>query len=336
MTMFSGRRIGVFNRWRLMLVAALAAGAMSVAFAGQALASEPGEWNYWTPENVGGQELQTPVNVGEARNGGYLLDVWRGADNSHVWMSVNNGSPFTLGDTATNAAPAVVPYGTNEFMVIHTGTDGNIYWTIVEPAGGTWWGEWYQVPYQSTDAAMAVSATQMGAGSQLVYMVYHSSTDDHLWGTLFNGGSGGSGWQPAQDLGGGQSVWAPSVVYNPTSQLLFAAVRGEDNAVYLSSSAWSGADWSPWTQVAPPGSTEDTPHLAVMSDGLMLADFLDTSNNIWYRAFDPYGNPGAGWSADTTGWQSVWAATLVAVGYAVVAILTGEDGVAYWKQVYGS
>jgi hypothetical protein len=68
------------KRWRLAPVAALTAIAMSLALAGPAFAAEPGESNSWTPENVGGQQLFTPTtnNVGEARNGGYLADVWRG------------------------------------------------------------------------------------------------------------------------------------------------------------------------------------------------------------------------------------------------------------------
>jgi hypothetical protein len=33
----------------------------------------------------------------EARNGGHLLGVWRGATNNTVWMSRDNGTPFQIG-----------------------------------------------------------------------------------------------------------------------------------------------------------------------------------------------------------------------------------------------
>lgn len=193
MTMISGRRVGVFKRWRLMLVAALAAGAMSVAFAGHALAAEPNEWNYWNNENAGGYQINTNNNISEARNGGYLMDAWRGATNNRVWLSINNGDPFTLPNpdgtyTATYVSPTVVPYSYNAFMILHTGMDGNIYWTLFFPGNSTWSGQWYRIPQQNTSVDMTVSATQIGAGTSVVYLAYHSSNDDRLWGTIFNGG----------------------------------------------------------------------------------------------------------------------------------------------------
>jgi hypothetical protein len=333
-----------WKRWRLALVATLTALAISVALAGKALAAEPGESNYWTPENVGGQELYTPTtnNISEARNGGYLIDVWRGDDNDHVWISVNNGSPFTLradngSYSETYTSPTVVPYGSGEFMILHVGTDSNIYWTIYNPANGTnWAGGWNQVPWQTSSPSMAVSATQIGAGSTDIFMVYHSSDSDQIWGTYFDGS--GSGWQAAEQVAGGLSPWAPSVTWNPSSGWLFATVRGEDNGVWMSASQWAaGSEFGSWNQVAPPGSTYDTPHLAALNSGNMIAGYLDNNDNQQYALFDQWGNPSpGGWGPDNTGWQSAVAAVLIAAGTAIYAILTGEDSIVYWKRVYGS
>src|SRR5690348_4282731 len=83
-----------WKRWRLALVGALAAIAMSVAFGGKAFAAEPGEWGNWVEEHVGSQYLAARGTMSEARNNGNLLQVWRGETNNIVWLSMNNGNPF--------------------------------------------------------------------------------------------------------------------------------------------------------------------------------------------------------------------------------------------------
>jgi hypothetical protein len=90
-----------------------------------------GESSKYTLEMVQGSPfgLATRNDRSEARNGGKLLEVWRGGNNDTVWMSLNNGTPFQIGTgSATHVAPAVVPWGDRSFMVLHTGTDGNIYY----------------------------------------------------------------------------------------------------------------------------------------------------------------------------------------------------------------
>ena len=73
--------------------------------ASKAFASQPGESSSYTLVNVGGV-LATRNDRAEARNGRNLLEVWRGADNNRVWMSLNNGMPFTTRTlTATMVAP---------------------------------------------------------------------------------------------------------------------------------------------------------------------------------------------------------------------------------------
>jgi ABC-type sugar transport system substrate-binding protein len=72
------------------LIAALTAVALSVAFAGPAVAAEPGEWGSWSEETVNNHYMQVASQgtLSEARNGGNLLEVWREATNDQVWMSL--------------------------------------------------------------------------------------------------------------------------------------------------------------------------------------------------------------------------------------------------------
>jgi hypothetical protein len=322
-----------WKRWRLALTAVLAALALSVTFAGQALAAEPGEWGSWTEEHVGSQYLAARGTVGEARTGqGSLLQVWRGETNSIVWLSLNSGNAFQLtnpdgSSTETNFSPTVVPYGSNSFMVFHTGTDGRIYYAQVNP-DGTWSGSWTAVGWgQSTN--MAVSVTQVGVNSSSLYMVYHSSNDDSVYGAYYNG----SYWGVGQRIAGGSSPAAPSVAYNPQSGL-FVVVRGEDNQVWMVSSYdTTGSNWGSWTPQG--GYTYVQPTIARSEAGPMLVSYVD--ENTYIPNYRPYGSVGqalGGWSQDITSWQTIYSVGLSVVSATVYVILTGLNGNVYYKEAY--
>jgi hypothetical protein len=82
----------------------------AVATATQSFAQMPGEVSHLNAENVNGA-LFLQGTYSEARNGGGLLSVWRGATDNQVWMSLNNGTPFTIGGTVTFQSPTVAPLG---------------------------------------------------------------------------------------------------------------------------------------------------------------------------------------------------------------------------------
>ena len=322
------------KRWRLALMAVLAALAMSVAFAGHALAAEPGEAGWWAPESVGNQTLAAQGTISEARNGGNLLDVWRGATNNQVWLSWNNGDPFSLfnpdgSPTATYVSPTVVAFGPSAFLVFHTGTDARIYYTVVSPSGGgwTWSGRWLSVPYQYTN--MAVSVTPLGPGSANLYMVYHSASDDRVWGTAF---VNGQGWGQTTNIAGGYSPSAPSVTFNPYNNHLFVAARGEDNQVWMTNDI--GGNWNSW-QATGGGPTYVTPQIAALPDGNMLLAEVD-NNTLYpnYRTYDSQGRPTGYWSPDITTWQTNFAVALSVAVSTVYVIMTGLDGRAWWKPAY--
>src|ERR1700722_309140 len=293
----------LWKRSRVALVGALTALVVVIGLASPAFAAEPGETGAWHQEYVGNQPLSTRGTVSEARSGqGNLLQVWRGETNNNVWLSFNTSTPFQLNNPdgtspMTNFSPTVVPYGSTGFMVLHTGTDGHIYYTRVEPAGSssiTWTGYWIAVPGQTTNAA--VSATQMGPGSISLYMVYHSSTDDRVWGSQFQGSS----WVNTESIAGGLSPSAPSVAWNDNSRTLWVVARGEDNQVWMTGGSGPGA-WRGWSPQG--GYTYTQPSIAAnIQTSHMLVSYGDENNfNPYYRAYDENGNSMGSWSQDITG-----------------------------------
>jgi hypothetical protein len=319
-----------WKRWQVALIAALTALALSVTFAGQALASEPGEWDFWDQETVNNHSMQVASQgtLSEARNGGNLLEVWRGATNDQVWLSWNNGPAYTVaGNTATYVSPTVVPWGEAGFMVFHTGIDGNIYYTPLNGEGATT-GTWYQVPGQTTN--MSVSVTQLGAGSEQLYMVYRGvGNDQRVWGTWLNGSSI-TNWTDTQNIAGGLSPSAPSVVYNEESDQLIVVARGTDGQVWMTE-GWINS-WNSWYQEG--GNTIDTPHIAVTANGYMLVDYIDANYEAHARVYDEWGIPYTGWNSESTSWQSHFPVQLAAYGAAIYMLLTGLDGLVWYKQAY--
>jgi hypothetical protein len=322
------------QRWRLVLMAALTALAVSVTFTASAFAGEQGESGSWSEEYVGNQQLEVRGHMAEARNGGELVQVWRGQNNNNVWLSIENGQPFTLGTTATYVSPTIVPWGSNNFIVIHTGTDGHIYYTNLWVNGDGspgWDGSWIQVPNQTTN--MAVSATQMGAGSSNIMMLYHGANNNNVYSTMYLGNTDGSiSWQPAQWVSGGTSFAAPGVTYNSVSGTVFAVIRGEDNQVWMNSIV--NGQWGSWTGQG--FYTYAPPQIGVnAATGHMLVSAVGAGTNVpSYRAYDQNGNYPGAWSQDITNWQTIYAVGLSYVAGALYAIFTGQNGYVYWKRAY--
>jgi hypothetical protein len=324
------------RRWRTALVALIAAFAVSLAVAGTASAAQPGESGNWAPETFNGvTPISTPLTMGEARQGLTIVDVWRGETDNHVWISENHGEAFQIGSTATNFAPTVVPWGSTRFMIFHVGTDNHIYYTWIDPSMGQEAAQgWVAVPGQTT--TRQVSVTQLGLGDWSLYMVYRSSTDDRIWGTLFNSGAGDfpaqNSWIRTTNIGGGLSPSAPSVTYSPSSGRIYAAARGDDNQVYLNSANDLIFNWGTWE--AEGGATVDQPTIAAAqnNDGDLLVSYRDTNSHINYGLFNE-GGTFNGWQQDITNWQTLSPAFLSVANDVIYALVTGRDNIAYWKQV---
>ncbi len=143
------------RRQRRALVAALVL-AVSVLSPGVALAqTQPGDGTSYTQQHVGSQELALTDSLAEARSdNGTLLQVWRGADNGRVWMSINNRDPFGVGAAQTHLAPVVA--------------------STISTSGAWTTGQWLAVPGQTTNSEM--DAVRMGPGSPDVYLAYRLAT----------------------------------------------------------------------------------------------------------------------------------------------------------------
>jgi hypothetical protein len=324
-----------WKRWRLAPVAALTALAMSLALAGPAAAAEPGEAGSWNGEQAGNQNVSAAGQISQARNGpngSYLLDAWRGAGgDNQVWLSLNNGLPFTLGSTTTYYNPTVVSWGSDSFFIFHVGTDNNIYYSaLTYNDGWSWSGRWVAVPLQSTSGA--VSVAQYGPGSHDLFMVYRSSNSDQIWGTYFDGDQG-TGWGQTATIAGGLSPSAPAVAYNPAVQVMYVVARGEDNQVWMTDD-WGG-QWNSWFSQG--GGTYLPPSIAALPDGNMLVGYVDQYSYVpTYRTYDQYGFPTGDWSPDITGIQSFASVAFSVVAYAatVVVLFTAYNSQVYWKSGY--
>jgi hypothetical protein len=338
-----------------------------VATSSEAIAQQPGESSFFTVELVGDQGLETRNDRAEARNGGNLLEVWRGFNNNTVWMSLNNGRPFqTVNPTSTQVAPTVVPWGNEDFMVFHTGTNG-IYFTFVfsqaiEGTNEHTLGEWEVVPGQTTQ--MPVSVAQLGAGSTNVYMVYRGfGNDTRIFGTWYNGRD----WSQPVNINGGRASSGPTITLVPeipasaenpipfANRLIVTAV-GTDNNIWSTGQVVGADNWSPWTpilgQATGPNANHNLANNRTVAQGAqvytavnentngtqtLVMDVLDSNRNPEYTTFNlgvPQLSELTNWTVDLSGFQANETPELTSNGNSTYSLITGLDDLAYWKQEF--
>jgi hypothetical protein len=112
------------KQWRSPAIAVLTVVAILAPTSKMFGQEQPGESGKYTNEIVANAgDVKSQGTLAEARNGGNQLDVWRANDDpgsaAEVWLSLNQGSPFTIGTTGTFTSPAVAPHGTNAFICFH-------------------------------------------------------------------------------------------------------------------------------------------------------------------------------------------------------------------------
>lgn len=342
------------KQWRLsaiMVLKVVAILALTSKMFGQ---GQPGESGGYTNEQVAcAGNLRTNGTLAEARNGGNQLDVWR-ADTpgfaAPVWLSLNHGCPFTIGNTATFASPAVVPFDTSSFMVFHTGTDGRIYWTVVL-GNGFGNGPWISIPGQTTPNNMSVSVAPIGQGSLDEYVVYRGSGNDtRIFGTWVNDAGN---WASPINIAGGLAVAPPAICLDSAASSFWVAAIGLDNQVWTTYQPLGAKSWPNWTpqgQFTGPhfgGEPIPGPGCAATDNGNVALAYVDTGARPHYAVFNNGGGLVTGWTGDITGWQTYNAVQLTSSGNAVWSLLTaietacGSIGTCdnhadqtYWKTVY--
>jgi hypothetical protein len=306
---------------------ALAVVATATPSFAQFMVGEQGQGGAYTAENVNGP-LQLQGLYSEARNAGNLLSVWRGATNNQVWMSLNNGTPFTIGGTVTFVSPTVAPFGSDSFMVFHTGDNGNIWYTQVFGDGHNN-GTWTAVPGNFTN--LPVSVAQMGPNSNQLYLVYRGLGNDlRVWGTWYNGQT--NTWAGADNISGGLANSAPAVSMNNATNQLIVTAQGTDNQLWITHQALGASSWNGW--VPPHVGTTNTPHSAACANGNMVVSVLDGNGNPSFAKFDGFGDQESGWFLDSAfpiNFES--GIQLTANGNSVYA-LANLDGRGLWRLIY--
>jgi hypothetical protein len=327
------------KRWRLPAVAVFTAITSLAVFAtaSEAFAQgQPGEITGYTQQSIKNLTLQG--TLAEARNGGDQVDVWRGFDNQ-VWVSFDHGSPYTITSTTkTFASPAVAPFGTNEFIIFHTGSDGNIYFTeIADTVQNP--NFWVQVPGQTTPNTMSVSVAPMGQDSFEEFLVYRGASDDtRVFGTWINLQNQ---WSTPVNIGGGRALSGPSITFNNATQSLNVVAQGLDNQVWMTFQQLGSPTWPNWRPEA--GQTSQSPSVAACANGNLLMSWVDSDQRPNYQATDANGNQLADSTIDLasasnsspTNWRTDFPVQLVSSGNTVWSLFTGQNGGAsYWKPVF--
>jgi hypothetical protein len=334
----------LLKRWRL-LVALVAALAVTVTTATQAFAAEPGESSSWTNEIVNNnQGIQSPDTYSEARGGntGALVQIFRGDDN-HVWLAVNNGPVFNAGGgnntTTTYVAPRVV-YSNGWFYAFQTGTNNLIYWSRASDGiiGANTpsvsqsynWSNWTAIggdpaTQQSVSVASAPSGllmTWLGVDQNEMYSAWLPSGSD-----VFN----------ATQVIPFYSNSAPVVTLNSWDNVFQLVYRGLlDNQVYLAEQILGQSTW--YDEGALPGVTTPTsPTIASDAYGDTFISAVDFDGNIWFRASSA-ADGSDGWSQESAGEQTgvpVWISVIGAVFYAI-ATYRNTGGSVQWKQAWNA
>jgi hypothetical protein len=342
--------------WRISAGVLLAALAV-VASTSQAFAQgQPGEVTNYSLEQVNtAGRVRSQGTLAEARNGGNLLDVWLAAESTQVFLSYNNGAPFTISaGTQTFVSPTVVPFGPSNFLVFHTGIDGNIYYAAVSgPNNAT---GWIQVRGNTTD--MSVSVAQIGAGSRNIYMVYRGAgSDPHVYGIWMNAQQE---WSSPINVAGGLAAAAPAICLNNTGSSLWVAVIGTDNQLWTTSQRLGAPSWPFFTPRGvytgpnslnriPPGPIL-APSCAATANGDVVMAYVDGNDHPNYAVFFDGGGLVSQWTEDLASfrnnWQTPYAVNLSSSGNTVYSLFTSlqvdptdcvvncHDNEVWWKLVY--
>jgi hypothetical protein len=282
-----------------------------------------GQGGNWTAESADGN-LKLQGVYSEARNAGHLLSVWRGATNNQVWMSLDNGSAFTIGGTVTFESPTVVPFGSDSFMVFHTGDQGNIYYTQVFGDGDND-GTWTAVPGNFTN--LPVSVAQMGTNSNNLFLVYRGLGNDlRVWGTWYDGQT--NTWAAADNISGGSANTAPGVAMNYATNELIVTAQGTDNQLWMTHQALGASSWNSWSPMGV--STFNTPHSVACANGNMVVSIITGNNDAEFAKFDGFGDQESAWAEDAESDPFSSGVQLTANGNSVFA-LTNFEGGGFWR-----
>ena len=291
----------------------------------------PGESNNYVPQ--GGGNVNTPSGYTEARDpsGDTIVRTFRGTDN-RVWVQVGDGNTMTIGhgETQTFYAPAISYYGNGQFLIVHTGTDNLMYFSIFLP-GLTLSTDWEPIPQQSSTGPPSLAWID-----ELQVVVGYIGTDGQWWSTGISDGE----WANSRIIGNGGVIpssgfLAPSIAYDSLNSRLWAlATYGGD--LYYAVIPRHAENWSTWQHVnGSPPPVLDSPSMAIMPNGNMLISITAVNQHPYFAELDDGLRLLRNFTEDTTGWQTNHTVNIMVVPNQnqAYAMFTGNDNVGYWKYL---
>jgi hypothetical protein len=280
-------------------------------------------------ETVAFANLQTNSTYSEARTPGgqYLVRAWRGTDNT-VFLSVQGGPAFILGNTQTLYAPEIVWVTQNQFMVLHTGMDERMYFTFFA-ADTLLYSGWQALP--GLLALGPVSAVHIDLGGVDWEYATYRGTNNRVYGAVYDAGS----WKNLGQISNGSTLAGPSIGYNDITNEMYIVAEGLDHSLQATfqhfeplSELWS----APWSSLGQQIIT--TPGIAPSGNGGdMMLSFVNSTHVPHYGLLDQDLFPLNAWTADITGWQTDHPVNLTLFDGVVYGLFAGTDGLAYWKAV---
>ncbi len=252
-------------------------------------------------EMLGSRALESRDTVSEARNGpsNLLCRVWRGETNNQVWVTLGDGQAFTITNaTQTAARPSVVPYGNSQYMILHTGTDGRLYFTILNSDRSNDGWTPINASFGNTTVAVrtAPAATQLGEGNEATALAFLGA-DANLY---FTTRVAGFGWQPTARIQGGTAFAAPAIAFNPVNDLIIVAAFGTNGHLWLTWTDLGAQTWvGDWKDLGIQLRAFLSPSLAVdPSDGTVMMGIIDGQGTPWFIRLDERLNAITNWGTN--------------------------------------
>jgi kumamolisin len=236
-------------------------------------------WVSWT--ELPGATVGSPAGI---ECGGQLYFAVQGTDNG-IWfgsLSTSTGafSGWSQLPGATTSGPGLAADSSCNLYIAVRGMDNGIYLNTY--TSGAWQG-WTQLP----GATPATPSVAVYAGSLWVSVegMDHRTIwvgQENLGLTIF------SGWIALP----GATPSGPRLAVDAVNNVLYLAVRGLDNRIYLSQN--SGSGWSAWSPIAS-GLTVNSPSILI-NGGFVYVEVQGTDNGI-YVTTSPTGS--SSWSSWT-------------------------------------
>ncbi|MER8101119.1 hypothetical protein [Kitasatospora sp. NPDC094016] len=324
----------VRTRWRLAAVTVTTALAVLMFSNSSAYAVAPGESTRWANEIEDNVPVAASGIMGEARaDNSDLIQVWRGADNANMYLSLDHGRPMTLAGQ-TNASPQVVYVGGTQFMLFHTGTNGFIFFSVlrvnVANNGQRYLqiGDWRQVGNDArTNDGRPVAAVALPHNN--VYMAYHGANSNEIWGMTFN--IPGNYWDAPLRTFGATSDSSPSLAFSPNNNHILLAYRGTDNRVNVIRANYQSQQWY-GRSILDGVLTDSQPAIGITPNGWGQVAVREQGTGLLHM--EDISDTGArgSWVRESNSFTSPYGPRLIMDAYRAYLVATAWGGYVFWKQ----